>query len=294
MRIFTAISGMKNVFPTQVSNEWIDNMPRSSLTVEQKEKSYAKYYKKSMAPVPQQDLDVVNRGAIPAENALPITRAKEILNDGDLQAEVGYCLMEDGTGFAATKVVMPDVTPEMIDWWFNWHPLEGLRYMIWCPVAHTDISAKSPEAHKDSSGMPLSQRNIGKIHYPVEGFDVKGASPVKIHFQNPEFLGISSNMIENSSIKSSHIAVVHGISPPIPICIFFHSVREVEGGIEYRSRYWVNMTSNSGKIQKSKVPMPKSLVLAVARNNCIHSLIEYNNLASILPQLYKEEQGRIL
>jgi DAPG hydrolase PhiG domain len=37
----------------------------------------------------------------------------------------------------------------MLDWWFNWHPLEGLRYAIWCPIAHTDISAETPHAHLD-------------------------------------------------------------------------------------------------------------------------------------------------
>lgn len=292
--MISAISDMKNVFPSEMTNQWINSMPRLTLTPEQKLKPYAKYYEKEMALIPQQDLDIVNRGAIPVNNALSIFQAKEILNDGYLQAEVGYCLMKDGTGFAATKVFMPDVTPEMIDWWFNWHPLEGLRYMIWCPVGHTDSSAKTPEAHKDSSGVPLSQRNIGKIHYPVEGFDVKGATPVEIAFQCPDVIGITPEIISQSSMKTFQIAVVRGVKPAIPINIFFHSVREVEGGIEFRSRYWVNMTSKNGKIQKSNLPIPKSLVLAVARNNCIHSLIEYNNLASILPQLYKEEKGLIL
>ncbi len=50
-----------------------------------------------------------------------------------------------------------------------------MRYAIWCPVAHSGISAATPGAHLDSSGTPLNKRNIGREHYPVEGFDLKGA-----------------------------------------------------------------------------------------------------------------------
>lgn len=294
MGVFTAIAEMKQVFPTVVTNQWINEMARVELTDEQRAKPYAKYYDKDMAPIPQADLDLFNGGPVSHEKALPISRAKELLEDGYLETEVGYGLMQDGTSFAATKVFMPDVTPEMIDWWFNWHPLEGLRYMIWCPVAHTDSSAKTPEAHKDTSGVPLSKRNIDRVHYPVEGFNVKGAAPVEIAFRKLEILGITPEMMEKSSMKTFEIATCIALKPRIPINVFFHAVREVPGGIEFRSRYWINQTVSRNKVQKSKVPLPKSLLLATARNNCIHSLTEYNNLASILPQLYHEQQGLIL
>jgi hypothetical protein len=80
----------------------------------------------------------------------------------------------------------------------------------------------------------------------------------------------------------------------MPINVIFHAIREVPGGIEYRSRYWLTYTFNrKGNIVKSGFPLPKSIVLAMAGNNCIHSLIEYNNLASFLPSLYKEMDGKI-
>ena len=34
-------------------------------------------------------------------------------------------------------------------------------------------------------------------------------------------------------------------------------------------------------------------MIDLARNNCLHSLTEYNNLASFLPQLYAEMGGKI-
>ena len=90
-------------------------------------------------------------------------------------------------------------------------------------------------------------------------------------------------------------ATVRNIRPPMPINIFFHAIREVEGGVEYRSRYWLTYTMDrKGNIVRSGYPLPKSILLAMARNNCIHSLMEYHNLASMLPSLYQEMDGKII
>lgn len=188
---------------------------------------------------------------------------------------------------------MPGVTPEMIDWWFNWHPLEGLRYMIWCPVAHAGIRAETPEAHKDSSGVPLNIRNVGKIHYPDEGFDLNGSGEIEIAFRKPGVLGITDEMIEKSSLAAYQIATCQTKTPRFPINLFFHAVREVEGGIEFRSHYWLLKTVKDGKAQRSSWKVPKKKLIDTARSNCIHSLMEYNNLASFLRELYREEKGDI-
>lgn len=281
------------MFPAPMTNEAVQGMMRGTLSEEEKEKSYAKYFYKDMALIPQQDLDKVNAGPINPELALEIFDAKEMLKEGDLDTEVGYCVMPDGTGFAATKVFMPDVTTEMIDWWFNWHPLEGLRYKIWCPVAHTGIRAETPEAHLDSSGTPLHTRNIGKIHHPIEGFSVPTAVDIEIAFKHPEILGLTQEMLDDSPVTTFQIATCIAEHPRSPINLFFHSIREVEGGIEYRSRYWLGFTTIGDRLARPNVPAPYPLIMSMARNNCIHSLTEYNNLGSILPQLYKEQGGKI-
>ena len=42
---------------------------------------------------------------------------------------------------------MPGVSAAMVDWWFDWHPREALRYRIWHPAAHRDNSLQpSPVA----------------------------------------------------------------------------------------------------------------------------------------------------
>ena len=294
MGALATLKATQTVFPEIVTNEFINNMPRRELTKEEKALPYSKYYFKDMAKIPQEDLDLVNAGPVDPSKALPISQAYKMLDDGYLPTETGFCVMPDGSGFAATKVFMPGVTTEMIDWWFNWHPLEGLRYAIWCPVAHDGITAKTPEAHLDSSKTPLHTRNIGRVHYPTEGFDMNGLQLIEIAFHSPEIFGITDEQVRNSSLSTFEIATCTNIKPKMAINIFFHAVREVEGGVEYRSRYWLKYMLKNGKPVKSSMPLPtRKQAYYMTRCNCIHSLTEYNNLASILPQLYHEMGGKI-
>lgn len=253
----------------------------------------AKYYYKEMADIPAADLEKVNAGPIDSSSALSIQGRNELMKPGYLAAETGYTVMPDGSGFAATLVRMPGVTPEMLDWWFNWHPLEGLRYAIWYPVAHTGISAKNPERHFDSSGIQLRNRNYSGIHFPVEGFNVAGAQKVRIEFFPPQDYGLDMDLFKEPGISRAYCAnVILEEMMNLPFNSFFHAVRKIEGGIEYRSRYWLGYTMIAGLPKRVKLKLPFAM-LDLARNNCIHSLIEYNNLASFLPELYNTMGGRI-
>lgn len=294
MSAIQALKAAATIFPDVVTNEFINSMPRRELTEAEKALPYAKYYYKDMALIPQEDLDTVNAGPMDPSLALPIKDCARLLDEGYLPGETGFCVTPEGCGYAATKVFMPGVTTEMIDWWFNWHPLEGLRYAIWCPVGHSTISARNPEAHLDSSGVPLHTRNIGKIHYPVEGFSMDWLENIEIAFRKPEVLGLTMEQIEQSPVTTFEIATCIARDSNFPINIFFHTVREVPGGVEYRSRYWQKYTIKNDKAVKSRLPIPtRKMAYHMARCNCLHSLTEYNNLASILPGLYAEMGGRI-
>jgi len=283
---------MDKVFPSPVTMEDIRKMKRRELSEEEKGKPYAKYFYKELAEVPAEDLDRVNAGPVDPAAATTVQDRSDLMQPGYLEVETGYTVMPDGSGFAATLVRMPGVTPEMLDWWFNWHPLEGLRYAMWCPVAHTDISAKNPAQHLDSSGVPLQERNYGSTHYPVEGFNLEGKQRVAIEFFSPQDFGLDMTMFKEPEISRAYCANVVLDLLKTPFNTFFHAVREVEGGVEYRSHYWIGYTMKNGSPKRVKRPMPFKM-RDLARNNCLHSLTEYNNLASFLPQLYEEMGGKI-
>jgi len=267
-------------------------MRRRKLSAEEKERSYAKYFYKEIAPIPAADLEKVNAGPIDPLRTTAIQNRNDLMKPGYLDDETGYTVMPDGSGFAATRVNMPGVTPEMLDWWFNWHPLEGLRYALWCPIAHVDISVELAAKHLDSSGVALNERNYGSTHYPVEGFDIRGADKLKIVFFSPQDFGLDMSMFKEPEISRAYCANVIINAVRIPFNAFFHAVRKVEGGVEYRSRYWIGYTMKAGRPTRVKVPLPFKM-MDLARNNCLHSLTEYNNLASFLPQLFQEVGGTI-
>ncbi|NPV60552.1 MAG: hypothetical protein HPY75_12950 [Actinobacteria bacterium] len=283
---------MGKIFPDPVSMDDIRRMRRRELTQEEREKPYARYFHKELAEVPAEDLARVNAGPVDPALATSIHDRDDLMKPGYLAVETGYTVMPDGSGFAATLVRMPGVTPEMLDWWFNWHPLEGLRYALWCPVAHTDIGVKEPARHLDSSGIPLEERNYGATHYPVEGFNLASAQRIAIEFFSPRDFGLDMAMFREPEIARAYCANVVLDLLKTPFNAFFHAVREVEGGVEYRSRYWLGYTMKNGAPVRVRRPLPFKM-MDLARNNCLHSLIEYNNLASFLPQLYEEMGGRI-
>jgi hypothetical protein len=283
---------MGRVFPSPVTMDDIRVMKRRKLTAEEERKPYAKYFHKDLAEIPAEDLEKVNAGPVDPSLATTVWDRNDLMKPGYLDVETGYTVMPDGSGFAATLVRMPGVTPEMLDWWFNWHPLEGLRYAMWCPVAHADISAKDPARHLDSSGIPLKERNYGTTHYPVEGFNLAGAQKIAIEFFSPQDYGLNMGLFKEPGISRAYCANVTLDLLNIRFNTFFHAVREVNGGVEYRSRYWIGYTMKDGEPVRAKIP-PLFKTVDLARNNCLHSLTEYNNLASFLPQLYEEMGGKI-
>ncbi len=292
MSLKSLLVRMGKIFPDPVSMDDIRKMERRELTEAEKARPYAGYFYRDLAEVPAEDLARVNAGPVDPSKATAIRERNDLMKPGYLGVETGYTVMPDGSGFAATLVRMPGVTPEMLDWWFNWHPLEGLRYALWCPVAHTDIGVKNPAQHLDSSGVPLEERNYGSTHYPVEGFNLRSSQKLAIEFFSPRDFGLDTAMFKEPEISRAYCAnvVLHLLKTPFNV--FLHAVRRIEGGVEYRSRYWLGYIMKNGAPVRVKRPIPFK-TSDLARNNCLHSLIEYNNLASFLPQLFEEMGGRI-
>lgn len=284
--------------------------PRRELTQEEKAKPYSKYFYKELATIPQADLDILNAGPCDPALAVPIDRRSDMLRPGEHGVEVGWCLMPDGSSFAATKVFFPGASPEMFDWWFSWHALEPLRYALWCPNCHTSIRAHHPEDLKDSSGYPLHSRNWNQMHYPEEGFTFEKSTEVIIKFFSPETYGLDPALMAVTPVKALQMATLIMFGDKIaftdqlddlaskakpedrvPFNSFFHTIQTVPGGCVLRSRYWPGKTIVDGKAVDA--PLPGADLEQVAWEHCRHSLTEYNNLASILPSIYKEMNGKI-
>jgi hypothetical protein len=101
------------------------------LTAEEKARPYAKYFYEG---IPQPDPDHFAMMDAPCDpaNAIYPEQLNDLLDPGDMDVEIGWCNLPNGAGFIANRIIHPDATAEMVDWWFAWHPLEDLRYRISC------------------------------------------------------------------------------------------------------------------------------------------------------------------
>ena len=111
---------------------------------------YAKYFNPQIAPMQQQVIEAIACGGQTQELFYPAKQAPSLLDDGYWPIETGYA-QSLGMGlnvFCLTK--MPNVTPEMWDWWFGWHGDEANKYKLWHPHAH--INAEWKDGQKGVQG----------------------------------------------------------------------------------------------------------------------------------------------
>lgn len=208
-------------------------------------------------------------------------------------AERGYCWLPDGVGYVAMRVPMPNVTGEMVEWWFDWHPDDPARYVMWHPAAHKDISIERPD-------RPREKPWWGSVHHPVEDIGI-GTTRVRIEFLSPQELGfpadapgrpevatIVGGFAGDDARRARHTRMVH---------VWLNDPET--GGTILRSRFWI------GSLLRPYLPSPiaapvgwvinrrafRRLVIPRAAPAALaaHCEEEYANLAAILPSLFAKE-----
>lgn len=260
-------------------------MHRPDLTAEEKTKPYSKYYYMELAKLPQETRRQIEAGPIEPAKALAIHNRNDLLKPGYLEKEVGYCVMPDGSGYVAMFTKLPGVTKEMIHWWFVWHPLEDLRYKIWHPDDHFSITVDKPERLL-SSTLSYEERDWGTTHYPVENIG-SGTQELAITFMSPEQYGFDMTLWHEPNVAICRCAniSVSNKETLFPLGALAHFYRSVAGGLELRSRFWLGYHI----VDKKPVRLNNVISLETVKALTSHCAYEYNNLASFLPQLYKEQ-----
>lgn len=234
-------------------------------------------------------LDAIERGPIKPSDALALQQVDRLLDPTPLLHETGWCTLGDGVAYVAVRTPMPNVSGEMIDWWFDWHARDPLRYRIWHPRAHVDNSLEPPA----TAG---AKAHWGAVHHPVEDVGV-GMVHARIEFKAPVEMGMSA-----STLDDPHIAtIVCGYAGDDRLRVrhspMFHIfLREGEGeGVVLRSRFWLGAAlrpygplgdPGARLLNRPFVrrrALPRRLPQALAR----HCAEEYANLAALLPELYQ-------
>ena len=84
---------------------------RVPVTEEEKKRSYYKYFEQDMAqPAPEAYAKMLN-GPLRPDQVLQFKDRNRLFEPGYLDAEAGWCILPDGTGYLANQTKMPGVTP---------------------------------------------------------------------------------------------------------------------------------------------------------------------------------------
>lgn len=267
---------------------------RTELSPEERLKPYSKYfYLTPAAPAPEK-LAAMEHPLDPSL-ALPIERLNDLLNPGYLPAELGWCVLPNGAAYVANATAMPGVTVEMMNWWFAWHGLESLRYKIWFPEGHYGISMSDQDRAKVlDPKLSLVQKFQGLTHHVVENIG-GGPADIAIHFLTPEDAGFDMSRFKppfiGTLIAANGLSRPRNAPPAIPPAPAFmcHTVREIAGGVELRTRFWMGYHMIE---RQPRLLLPPGIRIPefVPKGLAIHNAHEYTNLAALLPRIYAEQR----
>ena len=282
--------------------EWMASTPgkaaQHDLTAEEKARPFSKYFYEEIPQPDPEHYAMMEEPCDPAKALLPEDRNK-LLDPGYLDVEIGWCNLPNGAGFIANKIVYPDVTAEMIDWWFAWHPLEDLRYRIWYPPQHGGIHL-GPEGRKRilDDSIPIKERNWGVHHYVTENCD-NGMENIIISFMSPEDFGF-----DMSKWKEPNVATFAGgqgwaspvnkkdddITAPAMMCHIFRNTPE---GLEHRTRFWMGYRLSYGQPEIC-LPEGETVPVEAVQGLARHNVKEFTRFKYFLPRIYKEFGGKMI
>lgn len=244
------------------------------LTKDQENHPLAKYYYNVVRPTAEQyDRLIYNA----PENGLPFSEISKMLEAGYLPMENGYTRFKDGSGYVAVNIPFPGATGEMLDWWFDWHGYDTMRYKIWYPGQHALASYENYEEPETFSITKyVLEHPEGKTNHTIEAMmKGQGLQDMQITFVNPEQFGL-----DNSKLGTNQWAICANVkSGKYTVVQMVHFVRKTNKGVEMRSRFWVG--DKLPWIAK-KMGISNEQLYDLAH----HCLTEYTQLASFLPEVY--------
>ena len=266
------------------------------LLPEEKELPIAKYYDLPLLEPNPLALQIINGGPIHPDKAIPVEHFLDLLQPtGYTDAELGYCMMPDGSGYIAAYTVYPDCTPKMLAWYFRWMNVhaegmpEGhnLKYKIWNGVDHID------------HGFVNGKEKTGGI-YQVEALDMGDGDEafysIRHHFDLKDYgltdekeqeLRNAGCFVDCAVEKFYTTDPTHTLLPGTHLTLTL-SRHCPYGGMEKRTREWIGYGVEDGKIYFDESTPADMLNIEYYRKILYHNTIEAQQLNKILPELYAE------
>ena len=262
-------------------------MAKLPLCPEERALKYSKYYDLPFEGTKPEDAEFLTKPISP-DRAMPMSETLNFFKAGgvDKYAPTGYCNMPDGTSYSSCTVFLPNVTAQMMKWWFVWlnHPSKSvpegngnLKYKIWCPADHWDhhfLDENNPDA-----GMRI-----------CESLDLGAGAPRNdIINRNLSFDLLNIPADEIKKLEDTGTVLIIGCGSGLdeePGGIGINIFANAEGGCVWASRGWGGWVPKDGKLVRKLdfVPGPESNT----QLELTHNVLERRHLAKFLPELYAD------
>lgn len=258
-----------------------------------KTKSYYKYFNNpKMKKLTDGEISLLTSCQSPEEGLEFKNRA--LLQDRDFEDEnSGYYLLKDGGILFSCTTETPDLTGDMINWWFLWHQFDQLRYALWNTEDHKDIKIIPQNLKKfQDKSIPFSQRLWDTHSYPTESMNGEaGGDMIDIHFVDPQTQGFDDSKIGTDGCLAMVVAPgsqKHG-DAEIPIFMTEELRKNKDGKNIWVARWWLGCGTKDGKDIIADIPAVDKEQMAKAGSILVaHSRKEMTQLNKVLPLLYKE------
>jgi hypothetical protein len=238
-------------------------------------------------------LRAIEAGPLEPGAALPLGEMDRLLDPEPLAAETGWCLDGDGTAYVAVATPMPGVTGEMIDWWFDWHPREPIRYRVWHPRAHFSNTVEPP-------ARPGAKAHWGTVHHPVEDVGL-GTVHARIGFLAPSAMGFSGDALSDPRIATIVCGYAGDDRRRVRHTPMVHVFLHTDDGVLLRSRFWLGaamrpyapapLASLGERVLNTRAVRARALPRRLPRALARHCAEEYANLGALLPELHARFAG---
>lgn len=244
---------------------------------------YYKFFEQPMAKIPEEKIKLIDTPQqVPS---VPFDKRNLFLKGDDTDyCQVGYGVAPDGTGFVCNETYMPNVTVEMLDWWFPWHSVgSDLRYKIWDPEDHYFAQADKAD-YVCNPDIPVNQKTWGVNHYVLEDIG-KGPGFLKLQFKSPADFGYDNSIIGTDKCES----LVSAIGDGDCAAAMTHKWYSYKDGIMLCSRFWIGFGVVDNQIVCT-LPKGANVPIEVPQGLFAHNIKEFTNLAAILPKIYADNK----
>ena len=256
-------------------------------------KPYARFWNPDMAPLPAHAREALAHGPVAEPLLPPLAQAQGTLEGREQGLENGFCLLTGGAMHLAIYTRMPDVSPEMVDWWFAWHSDEPQRYKLWHPRAHVHAAWRT----QPPPGTTGRGRYVGQTSC-VDEYIGSTVGSYAIRFVPPQELGLDGRLLADPRQATAICARVGFADWPLDFGYLAHYVSRVEGGAEMRSRFWIGgeyaKARRGGPIANLALAGIKRFMKPTAQDGSallVHCSQEMSHLASFLPKIHAELSG---